>query len=37
MVDENTNLGRFLDQATSNKIFANDLNLHEIKNQILLD
>ena len=30
-------LGRFFELATSNKIYVNNLNLHEIKNEILQD
>ena len=30
-------LGRFLELATSNKIYVNNLNLLEIKNEILQD
>ena len=33
--DEDVNLGRFFELATSNKIYDNNLNLHEIKNEIL--
>ena len=36
MVD-NIDLGRFLEIATSNKKYVNNLNLHEIKNEILQD
>ena len=34
---EDIDLGRFLTLATSNKIYVNNLNLHEIKNEILQD
>ena len=30
-------LGRFFELATSDKIYVNNLNLHEIKNEILQD
>ena len=36
MVDD-IDLGRFFELATSNKIYVNKLNLHEIKNKILQD
>ena len=36
MVDDN-DLGRFFELATSDKIFVNNLNLHEIKNEVLQD
>ena len=36
MVDD-IDLGRFFELATSNKIYVNNLNLHEIKNEILHD
>ena len=36
-VVENNDLGRFFETATSNKIYVNSLNLHEIKNEILQD
>ena len=36
MVDD-IDLGRFFELATSNKIYVNNLNLHEIKNEILQD
>ena len=35
LVDEDVNIGRFFELATSNKIYVNNLNLHEIKNEIL--
>ena len=35
MVEEDIDLGRFFELATSNKIYVNNLNLHEIKNGIL--
>ena len=34
MVEDN-DLGRFFELATSNKIYVNNLNFYEIKNQIL--
>ena len=34
---EDVDLGRFFELATSNKIYVNNLNLHEIKNEILED
>ena len=34
---EDIDLGRFLELATNNKIYFNNLNLHEIKNDILQD
>ena len=34
---EDIDLGRFFELATSNKIYVNNLNLHEIKNEILHD
>ena len=34
---EDVDLGRFFELATSNKIYVNNLNLHEIKNEILQD
>ena len=34
---EDIDLGRFFELATSNKIYVNSLNLHEIKNEILQD
>ena len=37
LVEEDIDLGRFFELATSNKIYVNNLNLHEIKNQILQD
>ena len=37
LIDEDTDLGRFFELATSNKINVNNLNLHEIKNEILQD
>ena len=36
MVDD-IDLGRFFELATSNKIYVNNLNLHEIKNEFLQD
>ena len=36
MVDD-IDLGRFFELATSNKIYVNNLNLYEIKNEILQD
>ena len=35
LVEEDINLGRFFELATSNKTYVNNLNLHEIKNEIL--
>ena len=35
LVEEDIDLGRFFDLATSNKIYVNNLSLHENKNQIL--
>ena len=37
IVEEDIDLGRFFEIATSNKIYVNNLNLHEIKNEILQD
>ena len=37
IVEEDINLGRFLELATSNKIYVNNFNLHEIKDGILQD
>ena len=37
LVEEDIDLGRFFELATSNKIYVNNLNLHEIKNEILQD
>ena len=37
MVEEDIDLGRFFELATSNKRYVNNLNLHEIKNEILQD
>ena len=37
MVEEDIDLGRFFELASSNKIYVNNLNLHEIKNEILQD
>ena len=37
LIDEDIDLGRFFEPATSNKIYVNNLNLHEIKNEILQD
>ena len=34
---EDIDLGRFLELATSNKIYVNSLNLHEIENEFLQD
>ena len=36
-VVEDINIGRFFELATSNKIYINNLNLHEIKSEILED
>ena len=35
LVEEDIDLGRFFELATSNKLYVNKLNLHEIKNEIL--
>ena len=35
LIDEDVDLGRFFELATSNKIYVNNLNLHEIRNEIL--
>ena len=37
LVEEDIDLGRFFELATSNKKYVNNLNLHEIKNKILED
>ena len=37
IVDEDVDLGNFFVLAKINKLFVNGLNLHEIKNKILLD
>ena len=37
LIDEDVDLGRFFELATSNKIYVNNLNLHEIKNEFLED
>ena len=37
VVEEDIDLGRFFELATSNKIYVNNLNLHEIKDGILQD
>ena len=37
LIDEDTDLSRFFELATTNKIYANGLTLHEIKNETLLD
>ena len=34
---EDIDIGRFFELATSNNIYVNNLNLHEIKNEILKD
>ena len=34
---DDVDIGRFFELATSNKIYVNNLNLHEIKNEILQD
>ena len=34
---EDVDIGKFFELATSNKIYINNLNLHEIKNEILQD
>ena len=36
-IAEDFDLGRFFELATSNKIYVNSLNLHEIKNEISPD
>ena len=36
-IDGDIDLGRSLELATSDKIYVNSLNLHEIRNEILLD
>ena len=35
LVEEDTDLGRFFELATGNRIYVNNLNLNEIKNEIL--
>ena len=37
IAEEDIDVGRFFELATSNKIYVNNLNLHEIKNEILED
>ena len=37
MVEEDVDIGRFFELATSDKIYVNNLNLHQIKNEILQD
>ena len=37
IAEEDIDVGRFIELATSNKIYVNNLNLHEIKNEILED
>ena len=37
LVEKDIDLGRFFELATSNKIYVNNLNLHEIKDEILQD
>ena len=37
IVEEDIDVGRFLELATSNRKYVNGLNLHEIKNEILQD
>ena len=37
LVEEDNNLRRFFELATTNKIYVNALNLHKIKNETLLD
>ena len=37
VVEENINLGRFFESATGDKTIVNNLNIHEFKNEILLD
>ena len=34
-MDEDVDLGRFFELATSDRIYVNNLNLQEIKNEIL--
>ena len=36
-MEEDIDLGRFLELATSDKIYVNSLNLHQIQNEILPD
>ena len=36
MIDKDIDLGRFFELATNEKIYVNGLNLHEIKNEILI-
>ena len=37
LIDEDIDLGRFFELATSNKVYVNNLNLHEIEKYILHD
>ena len=37
LAEEDIDLGRFFELATSNKIYVNNLNLHEFKDGILQD
>ena len=37
LIDEDVDLDRFFELASSNKIYVNNLNLHEIQNEILQD
>ena len=37
MIDEDIDVGRFFELATSDRIYVNGLNLHEIENDFLLD
>ena len=37
LVEEDIDLGRFFELATSNKIYVNNLNLHEFQNEISQD
>ena len=37
IIDEDIDVGRFCELATSDKTYVNGLNLHEIKNEFLLD
>ena len=37
IAEEDIDIGRFFELATSNKIYVNNLNLHEIKDRILQD
>ena len=37
LIDEDIDLGNFFELASSDKIYVSGLNLHEIKNELLLD